>query len=365
MRQRSLISTLIGPATLIAASALVLSSSTTAHAQTPAAPAQPAPAQPAPTQPAPAQPAKKPDAKTTKAARAAYGEGQKAFEAGDYATAYAKFKEANDLIPAPHAEYWLALSLDRQNMLQETIAAYEAFLANPEASKVGAEQVASAETRLNELKGKLPGKLSIVTTPPGAQVSIDGTPVEGVAPVTSELPPGMHKVTVTLEGYEPQEVQVEVKANEEVEQKLQLMEVPEPVAAAPPPAPPPPAPPPPPPPPPERSMVPAYVTLGLAGAGLVTGTIFGIKALQEKKDFEDMPTTDRADDVERYALIADMSFGIAITLGVTGIVLLTSDAPAEAPTAASAEKSPLDKSRFSFAPYVGKKSGGAAASYTF
>lgn len=112
-------------------------------------------------------------------------------------------------------------------------------------------------------------------------------------------------------------------------------------------------------------MVPAYVTLGLAGAGLVTGTIFGIKALQEKKDYEDMPTTDRADDVERYALVADMSFGIAITLGVTGIVLLTSDAPAEAPATASADKRPLDKSRFSFTPYVGKKSGGAAASYSF
>lgn len=107
-------------------------------------------------------------------------------------------------------------------------------------------------------------------------------------------------------------------------------------------------------------MVPAYVTLGLAGAGLVTGTIFGVKALQEKQDFEDMPTTDRADDVERYALIADMSFGIAITLGVTGIVLLTSDAPAEAPATAS-----VDTRRFSIAPYVGKKSGGAAASYSF
>ena len=345
MRKKSLISTLIGPATLIATSAFVLLGNTpSAHAQDAAEPAKPA---------------KKPDAKTTKAAREAYGEGQKAFEAGDYPTAHTKFKEANDLIPAPHAEYWLALSLDRQDKLDESIAAYEAFLANPDAAKVGAEQVASAQTRLAELKGKVPGKLSLVTTPPGALVTIDGAPVEGVAPVTSELAPGMHKVSVTLEGYEPQELQVEVKPGETVDQGVQLLPVQQPVAAvaavaaAPPP-------PPPPPPPPERSAVPAIVTLSLAGAGLVTGTIFGVKALQEKQDFEDMPTTDRADDVERYALIADMSFGIAITLGVTGIVLLTSDPPAEAPAAAT-----LDKSRFTFAPYVGKKSGGASASYAF
>lgn len=346
MRKKSLISTLIGPATLIATSSFVLlGNPLSAHAQDAAEAAKPA---------------KKPDAKTTKAARDAYGEGQKAFEAGDYPTAHTKFKEANDLIPAPHAEYWLALSIDKQDKLEESIAAYEAFLANPNASKVGADQVASAQTRLAELKGKLPGKLSLVTTPPGAMVTIDGSPVEGVAPVTSDLAPGMHKVSVTLEGYQPQELQVEVKAGEQVEQKLQLLPKEQPpvaavaaVAAAPPP-------PPPPPPPPERSAVPAIVTLSLAGAGLVTGTIFGVKALQEKQEFEDMPTTDRADDVERYALIADMSFGIAITLGVTGIVLLTSDAPAEAPAAAT-----VDKSRFTFSPYVGKKSGGAAASYAF
>ncbi len=348
MRQKSIISSLIGSATVIACFSLTLvSGAPSAHAQGTAAAAS-------------AKPAKKPDAKTKKAARTAYGEGQKAFEAGDYTVAYDKFKEANDLIPAPHAEYWIALSLDRQGKLEESIQAYESFLANPDAAKVGEEQVASAKARVAELKAKLPGKLSIVTEPPGATIMIDGAPVEGMSPMVNELEPGMHKISISLEGYEPQEVEVEVKPGEQVEQKVELVEnMPEPVAAPPPPAPAPP--PPPPPPPPERSMVPAYVTLGIAGAGLVTGSIFGVMALNAKSDFNDNPTTASADDVERNALIADMSFGIAITLGVTGIVLLTSDEPADEASATAA----ADKSRFLVAPYVGRNSGGAAASYTF
>ena len=192
MRRKSFISSLIGPATVLTCFSLtVLGGPSSAHAQEAAGSA------------APAKPAKQPDAKTKKAARTAYGDGQKEFEAGNFEAAYEKFKEANELIPAPHAEYWMALSLDRQQKLDESIAAYEAFLQNPEASKVGEEQVASARTRLDELKAKLPGKLSIITEPPGATILIDGAPVQGMSPMVQELPPGMHKLSVRLDGYEP------------------------------------------------------------------------------------------------------------------------------------------------------------------
>ena len=115
------------------------------------------------------------------------------------------------------------------------------------------------------------------------------------------------------------------------------------------------APPPPPPPPEPRSLVPAYVTLGIAGAAAVVGTIFGVQALSAKSDFDKTPNTDKADDTERNALIADMAFGVAITLGVTGVVLLTSndDPP---PSAASLPK--LKRARLDLIPYGGPKSGG-------
>ena len=125
--------------------------------------------------------------------------------------------------------------------------------------------------------------------------------------------------------------------------------------------------PPPPPPPEQHSKVPAYVTLGIATGGAIVGTIFGVKALQAKSDYDSTPTTKHADDTERNALIADMAFGVAVTLGVTGIVLLTSsdDAP-EAPKAAKLHLPHRAPSgTFNVVPYIGRESGGAAARLTF
>lgn len=111
-------------------------------------------------------------------------------------------------------------------------------------------------------------------------------------------------------------------------------------------------------------MLPAYVTLGIAGVAGVVGTIFGVKALGSKSDFDKTPTTKLADDTERSALIADMAFGVAITLGVTGVVLLTSDdEPPPAQTGLLKPKAP--RARLDVTPYAGPKSGGATARVTF
>ena len=111
-------------------------------------------------------------------------------------------------------------------------------------------------------------------------------------------------------------------------------------------------------------MVPAYVTLGIAAAGAVVGTIFGMKALSAKSDFDDNPTTESADDAERNALIADMAFGVAVTLGVTGIVLLTSGDDAGPAKNGKLERLPK-KATLKLAPYASPKGGGAAALLTF
>lgn len=100
--------------------------------------------------------------------------------------------------------------------------------------------------------------------------------------------------------------------------------------------------------------MPAFVTLGIAGASAVVGTIFGIQALSAKSDFDDTPTRELADDTERNALIADMAFGVAVTLGVTGIVLLTTE-PEPTETATKLE----------LMPYAGRDRGGAVLNLTF
>jgi hypothetical protein len=309
-----------------------------------------------------AKPAKAPDKKTTDAARKAFGDGQKAYGAGDYAAAQASFEKANSLIPSPQAAYWIAKCIDGQNKTDEAIGAYEALLANPDVSKIGDEKTADAKTRLEALKATLVAEVSVETNPMLATVAVDGVAQPGETPLTLKLTPGKHKLTFTAKGYAPKDVELETKGGEKSKQTITLEKELPPVvpiaavAAAPPPEQPPPKP------PEERSMVPAYVTLGIAGASAIVGTIFGIQALQAKNDFNKTPTTDLADKAERDALICDMAFGVAITLGVTGVVLLTSDDEA-APAAKAAPKSRF--AELELAPYVGKKSGGASAKLSF
>jgi hypothetical protein len=302
----------------------------------------------------------KPDKKTSDAARKAFADGQKAYGAGDYAAAQAGFQKANELIPSPQAAYWIAKSIDGQNKTEEAIAAYEALLADPAVSKIGDEKQADAKTRLDTLKATLVGEVAVETNPMLATIAVDGVAQPGEAPMTLKLTPGKHRITVSAKGYQPKDIDVDVKGGDKLTQNVALVkEEPPPVAVVAPVAPPPEQPPPPK--KEERSMVPAYVTLGIAGAGAIVGTIFGIQALNAKNDFNKTPTTELADKAERDALICDMAFGVAITLGVTGVVLLTSD---DEPAAASTP-APVRAARLQLAPYVGKKSGGASAKLDF
>jgi len=304
--------------------------------------------------------AKKPDKKTSDAARKAFADGQKAYGAGDYAAALTSFTKANDLIPSPHASYWIAKCVDGQNKTEDAIRAYETLLADAEVSKIGDEKLADAKLRLDTLKATLVGEVAVETNPMLSTVAVDGVVQPGEAPLTLKLTPGKHRITVSAKGYQPKDIDVEVKGGDKLKQSVTLLRE-EPLPTAAPPPPPPPPLPPPPKPVEERSMVPAYVTLGIAGAGAIVGTIFGIQALGAKSDFNKTPTTELADDAERDALICDMAFGVAITLGVTGVVLLTSDdEPAPAAKAA-----PAKAARLQLAPYAGKKSGGASAKLTF
>ena len=301
------------------------------------------------------------DAKPSKAtrdkARDSYKKGEDAFATGDFAAALEGYKGANELIPSAQAQYKIALALDKMGKGADAVAAYKAFLAFPPPDSM-AEQKASADKRLGELAQS---SLKIVTTPPGASIKVDGDRSLDAAPTTISVKPGAHKIEVSLADYEPASRDVTVAAGGSAEVKIELKAaapppvVPPPVAVASASAPPTAAPPPPPPSEP-RSKIPAYVTLGVGGVGLVVGTIFGVSALGAKSDFKSQPTSDNADKAERNALIADMAFGVALTLGITGTVLLL-----------SADKSaePAKTGSLRFAPLLSPTTQGAAAQYRF
>lgn len=248
------------------------------------------------------------------------------------------------------------MSLDQLGNVPGALAAYERVLASPDKAQLGADKVANAEARQRALAAT-PAELVITTVPAGARVNVSGVDAGSPTPLTLRLAPGRHVVRAVLDGYEPQQIELNVSAGEKLTPTLTLVKASHESRLAPIPAlgadaPPALA---------ERSRVPGYVTLAIAGASAVVGTIFGIQALQDKSDFDDNPTTSKADDVERNALIADMAFGVTLTLGITGIVLLV----AEDPVPAAPQVSALPQQRLRVTPYVAPSGAGAAATLTF
>lgn len=338
------------------------------------APALAEPAAAVPAKPAASAPAAKPSPKAAPTPGAApkapvapkneakelVSAGEKKLKAQDYAGALADFEASLALKADPATQRYIAMTLDVLKRYPEAIAAYEKFIAeNPPKMK---DQVDEASWRIEAIK-VLPGILHVVTTPEGASVVLDGAnaPYEKVTPVAIEVTPGKHSVLIGAEGFENATKDVDVPLGQTVEVTAELTKKapPPPVAT---PAPEPAAPPAPAPPPAEaRSLVPAYVTGGVAIAAAGLGTYFGIRALQQSSEFDKSPTKEKADDGENNALVADMMFGVAITFGVTSAVLFfTNDAPASAQASGTkvAQSSKKNTVKVLPAPYVTPTGGG-------
>jgi hypothetical protein len=263
-------------------------------------------------------------------------------------------------LPAIQAKYWRAMSLDQLRNVPAALAAFELVLANPDKAQLGPEKLANAEARQRALAAT-PADLVLTTTPPGARVNVSGVDLRAPTPITLKLAPGRHVVRVTLDGYEPQQFELNVTPGAKITPTLTLVPSSNPATTGSMPIPALPmgdtavaisAP---------RNIVPGIVTLGIAGASAIVGTIFGIKALADKQDFNDSPSTNKADDTERNALIADMAFGVTLTLGITGTVLLLAhDAVPDQP-----QVGVLSPQLLQVAPYVAKTGAGAAAKLIF
>lgn len=286
------------------------------------------------------------------AAQAALEAGQAAYASGDYVLAETQFRAALAQVPSAAAQYGLAMTLDLEAKPAEACDAFTALFAMPDFASLPADQARSAQQRFAVLQ-TIPASVVVLVNAPGTQLLVDGAPQLGESPYTLRLPAGKHVVEAQAPNYDAAKLELEVKPAEQREVNLTLTETPKPPAPKPqlvtaeaPAAEPP-------------SRVPAYVTLGVAGAAAITGTIFGIQALNAKSKYDDAPTVGHADDVERNALIADMAFGIAFTLGVTGAVLLLTDEPTD-PGAEAPEQTAIE-----LMPYVSRTSGGAAARVTW
>jgi tetratricopeptide (TPR) repeat protein len=130
-------------------------------------------------------------------ARKAFKEGVSAFQAGDFATALDKFQQADAAAHAPAITYNIARTLEQLARPQDAMLAYERYLA--QAGESG-EFTTAAALAIAQIKARN-GRLVVSSTPPGATVTLDGTPLAEKTPISVLVPPGSHRLTLSLDDW--------------------------------------------------------------------------------------------------------------------------------------------------------------------
>ena len=135
----------------------------------------------------------------------ALAQAKEAFVANNFDEAIAKLQEANRLRPDARLIYNIARSYEKKGDCVRTLAYLKAFTTIKDAP---AELVKEANRDLKknrkacrDFSDDLSGRVTIETTPAGASITLDGSPV-GRAPFeTIALAPGAHELVLSLEGH--------------------------------------------------------------------------------------------------------------------------------------------------------------------
>lgn len=133
-------------------------------------------------------------------AKAKFEAGVAAFGERRYADAVKSFVEADALAPSAPLSFNIARAFERLDNAAAALRWYRDYLRrSPQAAN--AEEV---RARIAEHAAKLAARgiqqFTVLTTPVGATLSVDGQPA-GLTPVTLEMAPGRHRVALHLDGY--------------------------------------------------------------------------------------------------------------------------------------------------------------------
>lgn len=148
-----------------------------------------------------------------------------------YKDAIDAFLKAHGIYPSPTLAFNTARAYEKLHDSAGALRFYRAYLRQaPDASDKAMvdKRIAKLEARLHK-KGVQ--QLTVMSTPGGATVIIDGKPV-GVTPWTGEIYPGRHHLRLSLDGYQDDQRDFELP-------DLQAIDVSTTLDPAPPPAPPP------------------------------------------------------------------------------------------------------------------------------
>lgn len=293
-------------------------------------------------------------------ARQLYESAQRLFDAGNFAAAESTFRAAYEAVPNPVVLRAIAAAQERQGNIGAAAQTLQQYLRD----SPGATDRAQVEAHLRELTSR-PATLAVGSTPPGAQIVVDGNPTGQVTPAEVSLTAGEHTVELRLAGH--QAVQQSVNALPATRMR---MDVTLPAGAGGDPL---------------GSTggggettggggggggsadpsVGVWITAGIAAAGLVSGTVFGFLALSEQSNFDNMPTHETADRGEVFALVADISFGVAAAAAITAIVLYIVERTSGGGGTESASLLEHDDLRLDVGAFGDPNGGGVAAQLRF
>ncbi len=305
------------------------------------------------------------------------GQGQAAFEAGNFAEAEKLFKAATRLYSAAPT---LTLGLARsQAKLGKFLSAQEAYnkiirewgnVSSPPPAFKDALEAARAE--IGAVSGRAGSATIVVEGAPKPQVTIDGDTIPPAAlGLKRPVDPGHHVVRAQAEGYKPAETTINVAEGQSVEAKLTLQKE---ESAAPAPG--------------DTTTAPgsdtgvtaepggksnktlAFVAFGVGGAGLVVGAITGLMAMGKHSDLEKAcggetcPATeqDNVDSYKTMGTISTVGFIVAGVGAAAGAILWLT-APKETTTANGSGRYATARTKPSIVPYLGPLGGGVTGRF--
>jgi tetratricopeptide (TPR) repeat protein len=175
-------------------------------------------------EPAAAEPAL-PSSSVTDADRAhaaeRYREGVEAYRAHRYKDAIDAFAEADKLSPSAALSFNSALAYEQLLDVPNALRMYREYLRRSGTR----EKADQARQRVQELERRLASRgvqqVSIFSEPSGATVSIDGRAM-GVTPWTSELPPGPHRLVLSMKAHDDVVENIDVPRDHAIDAAFEL-----------------------------------------------------------------------------------------------------------------------------------------------
>ena len=298
-----------------------------------------------------------PTAAEKETARGLMSQGRAQRASGDLPGALKSFQAADSIMHVPSTGYELAKTQEAAGLLVEArdlALRVTRMPVQPGEASAFAEARANAQQLSDELAERIPTlKITVTGVANGEDpmVSVDGEKPASlsVLGLGVRVDPGHHTVTAkTAHGAAKQEVDVAEKETKDVALTLVATEVPA-VEDTTPTTPPPTTDIPPDATTSEKSHALTYVAFGVAGAGVLVGTITGILTLSKKSsagctnDLCPSATWDDVNSAHSFATVSTVSFivaGVGAAVGVLSLVLGNDSTPSASPPPAEARVTP-------------------------